>query len=113
LTSLTPAKISTGQKEHLTYRFITMMRGGLISMLYDKAGDIALTNVDTASSMTLMSADVERIVTGMTTAHELWSNTIEVGLAIYLLQRQLGVACGIPIGVAVGKCICRCSAIIC
>lgn len=93
--------ISTGQKEHLTYRFITMMRGGLISMLYDKAGDIALTKVDTASSMTLMSADVERIVTGMTTAHELWSNTIEVGLAIYLLQRELGVASGIPVGVAV------------
>jgi ATP-binding cassette subfamily C (CFTR/MRP) protein 1 len=80
-----------------------MMRGGLISMLYDKAGDIALTKVDTASSMTLMSADVERIVTGMTTAHEMWANAIEVSLAIYLLQRQLGVACVIPVGIAIGK----------
>jgi ATP-binding cassette subfamily C (CFTR/MRP) protein 1 len=96
-------KVSTGQKEHLTYRFITMMRGGLISMLYNKAGDVALSDVDTASSMTLMSADIERIVTGMTTAHEMWSNLIEVALAIYLLQRQLGDACGIPVGVAVGK----------
>lgn len=77
-------------------------------MLYDKAGDIALTNVDTASSMTLMSADVERIVTGMTTAHEMWSNLIEVTLAIYLLQRQLGVACAIPVGVAVGELLPRC-----
>lgn len=96
-----PRQVSTGQKDHLTFRFITMMRGGLISMLYDKASDIALTNVDVASSMTLMSADIERIVTGMTTAHELWSNAIEVALAIYLLQRQLGVACVIPVGVAV------------
>lgn len=100
---LTCEKVSTGQYQHLTYRFITMMRGGLISMLYGKATDIALTDVDPASSITLMSADIERIVTGFQTGHEIWANTLEVGLAIYLLERQLGVACAIPIGVAVGK----------
>ncbi|KAL1591926.1 hypothetical protein SLS60_011518 [Paraconiothyrium brasiliense] len=93
--------VSTGQYQHFTFRFITMMRGGLISMLYNKAVDIPLNDVDTASSLTLMSADIERIVTGMQTGHEIWANTIEVGLAIYLLQRQLGVACAIPVGVAV------------
>jgi ABC-type nitrate/sulfonate/bicarbonate transport system permease component len=49
-----------------------------------------------------MSADVERIVTGMQTAHELWANTVEVTLAIYLLGRELGAACAVPIGVAIG-----------
>lgn len=47
-----------------------MMRGSLISLLYGKATDVALKDVDTASSMTLMSADIERIVTGMETGHE-------------------------------------------
>ena len=47
-----------------------MMRGGLISMLYGKATEIALVDVDAASSITLMSADIERIVTGMETGHE-------------------------------------------
>lgn len=47
-----------------------MMRGGLISMLYGKATQISLTDVDTASALTLMSADIERIVTGMETGHE-------------------------------------------
>ncbi|KAI2486583.1 Canalicular multispecific organic anion transporter 1 [Pyrenophora tritici-repentis] len=93
--------ISTGQYMHLTFRFITQMRGGLIAMLYGKATDIALTDVDTASSLTLMSADVERIVTGMETGHEIWSNALEIALAMYLLQQQLGAACAIPIGVAV------------
>jgi ATP-binding cassette subfamily C (CFTR/MRP) protein 1 len=96
-------KVSTGQYQHFTFRFITMMRGGLISMIYNKASAIPLTDVDTASSLTLMSADIERIVTGMQTGHEIWANTIEVGLAIYLLQGQLGVACTIPIGVAICK----------
>lgn len=80
-----------------------MMRGGLISMLYGKATTIALSDVNPAESLTLMSADIERIVTGMQTAHELWSNTAEVVLAIYLLGRQLGAACAVPIAVAVCK----------
>ncbi|KAF2846111.1 ABC multidrug transporter-like protein [Plenodomus tracheiphilus IPT5] len=93
--------VSTGQYMHLTFRFITMIRGGLISMLYSKATEVALVDVDPASSITLMSADVERIVTGMETGHEIWANTLEIALAMYLLERQLGVACAIPIGVAV------------
>jgi hypothetical protein len=71
-------------------------------MLYNKATDVTLTNIDPASSLTLMSADIERIVTGMQTAHEVWSNTLEVAIAIFLLQRELGAACAIPIGVAIG-----------
>lgn len=94
--------ISTGQYQHFTFRFITMMRGGLVSMLYNKSVEIPLNDVDVASSITLMSADIERIVTGMQTGHEIWANSIEVGLAIYLLKQQLGVACVIPVGVAVG-----------
>ncbi|KAF1838182.1 canalicular multispecific organic anion transporter 1 [Decorospora gaudefroyi] len=93
--------VSTGQYMHLTFRFITQMRGGLISMLYSKATEVPLTDVDTASSITLMSADVERIVTGMETGHEIWANTIEIAIAMYLLELQLGRACAIPIGVAV------------
>nr|AAP78734.1 ABC transporter [Alternaria brassicae] len=95
--------ISTGQYMHLTFRFITQMRGGLISMLYKKATEVTLMDMDPASSITLMSADVERIVTGMETGHEVWSNTLEISLAMYLLERQLGAACAVPIGVAVGK----------
>ena len=50
-----------------------------------------------------MSADIERITNGWQTMHECWANPIEVGIAIYLLERQLGPACAIPLGVAIGK----------
>lgn len=92
--------IATGQYQHRTFRAVTMIRGGLISMLYNKATDLSLTAVDPASSLTLMSADIERITMGMQTFHELWSNLAEIAVAIYLLSRQLGAACAIPIGVA-------------
>lgn len=101
LPILTIFQISTGQFQHLTYRVITMVRGGLISMLYGKAAELSITAVDPSSSMILMSADIERITTGWQTMHELWANLIEVGLAIYLLERQLGAACAVPIAVAI------------
>jgi ATP-binding cassette subfamily C (CFTR/MRP) protein 1 len=69
---------------HLTFRFITQIRGGLISMLYSKATDVALVDVDAASSLTLMSADVERIVTGMETGHEVRS--VPVPMMFYMLE---------------------------
>jgi len=93
--------ITTGQFQHLTYRAITMVRGGLISMLYTKTTDLSITAVDPSASMILMSADIERITTGWQTMHEMWASLIEVALAIYLLERQLGAACAVPIGVSI------------
>ncbi len=70
-------------------------------MLYTKTAELEVSAVDPSTSVILMSADIERITTGWEKVHELWANIIEIGLAIYLLQRQLGVACTIPVGVAV------------
>ena len=94
--------VTTGQYQHLTYRAITMARGGLISMLFAKTSSLKANAVDPAQSLTLMSADIERITNGWQTMHEIWANIIEVALAIYLLDRQLGSACAIPLAVAVG-----------
>ena len=95
---------TTGQYQHLTYRAITMARGGLVSMLFAKTSTLKADAVDSAASLTLMSADIERITNGWQTMHEVWANVVEVALAIYLLQRQLGVACTITLAVAIGKC---------
>lgn len=91
-----------GQYQHRTYRSITMLRAGLVSIIYRKTGTLSVKDIDPATSMTLMSADIERIVQGWQTMHEVWANAIEVGIAIYLLERQLGVACVVPIAVSIG-----------
>lgn len=78
-----------------------MVRGGLIAMLYRKATDLSMKDLDPAASMTLMSADIERIVQGWQSMHEIWANSAEVAIAIYLLKRQIGVACVIPVGVSI------------
>ncbi|KAK4133595.1 P-loop containing nucleoside triphosphate hydrolase protein [Trichocladium antarcticum] len=93
--------VSMGHYQHRTFRTITMLRGGLVPMLYRKTGLVSLKDVDPAASMTLMSADIERIVQGWQTMHEIWANAIEVGIAIYLLEQQLGVACAVPVAVSI------------
>ena len=93
--------VTTGQYTHLTYRAITMARGGLISMLFAKTTSLDIRAVDPGASTTLMSADIERIQTGWQTMHDIWAAPVEIAIAIYLLYRQLGSACGIPIAVAV------------
>lgn len=95
--------ITSGQYQHLTYRAITMARGGLISTMFAKTSSLKANAVDSAQSLTLMSADIERITNGWQTMHEIWANMIEVALAIYLLDRQLGAACAIPLAVAICK----------
>jgi hypothetical protein len=80
-----------------------MMRGGLISMLYSRTAKLSITAVDPSASMILMSADIERITTGWQTFNDMWASLIEIALAIFLLERQLGAACAVPIAVAISK----------
>ncbi|PWY81946.1 P-loop containing nucleoside triphosphate hydrolase protein [Aspergillus heteromorphus CBS 117.55] len=93
--------VTMGQYQHMTYRSITMVRGGVVSMIYEKACTLSTKDADPASSVTLMSADVERIVQGWQTMHDIWGNALEIALAIYLLERQLGVSCVVPVAVAI------------
>ncbi|KKK25305.1 hypothetical protein AOCH_002967 [Aspergillus ochraceoroseus] len=93
--------ITLGQHQHLTYRAITMVRGAIVSMVYKKACTLNLKDADPAESVTLMSADIERIVQGWQTMHEIWANVIEISLAIFLLEKQLGIACVVPVGVSI------------
>ncbi|KGO45062.1 ABC transporter, integral membrane type 1 [Penicillium expansum] len=52
--------------------------------------DIGIARDSTA--LTLMSVDVERISSGLQYVHEVWASPIDIGLALWLLERQLGLA---------------------
>jgi ATP-binding cassette, subfamily C (CFTR/MRP), member 1 len=81
---------------------MVIIRGSLVTTIYRKTTEISLTALDNSAAVTLMSTDVERIVNGMRLMHEFWANLIQVFIATYLLQRELGVACVAPIAVSIG-----------
>ncbi|KAL1962947.1 hypothetical protein VTN77DRAFT_9043 [Rasamsonia byssochlamydoides] len=84
--------ISTALSQHKTYRFVTQLRAGLVSLLYERTLELSSVGLDEADAVTLMSADVERISTGLRQIHELWADIVEIALSIWLLQGQLELA---------------------
>jgi ATP-binding cassette, subfamily C (CFTR/MRP), member 1 len=50
-----------------------------------------------------MSTDVERICDTWLDIHDLWGSTIEAAIALWLLQRQLGIAFISPAFIACGE----------
>jgi ATP-binding cassette, subfamily C (CFTR/MRP), member 1 len=52
------------------------------------------------ASITLVGTDTESAMLLMTEIHDLWSSLVEIAVGTYLLYRQLGAACAIPIAVS-------------
>ena len=50
-----------------------------------------------------MSTDVERIVDGLQTLHETWASLLDIAVAVWLLERQMGLACVAPVVLVLGK----------
>jgi ATP-binding cassette, subfamily C (CFTR/MRP), member 1 len=55
------------------------------------------------TGLTLMGTDVDRVLVGFRSIHEVWASLLEMGIAVYLLERQLQVACLIPGILTLGK----------
>ncbi|KAG6008111.1 hypothetical protein E4U21_004993 [Claviceps maximensis] len=53
--------LSLAWYEHMTYRVLTMFRGSLISLIYDKTLRLSTVAVQDAEAITLVSADIDRI----------------------------------------------------
>lgn len=88
--------VSTAMYWYLHLRTIMKLRATLATAIFAKARQVS-SHTLTDSVLTLMSTDVSRIVGGIHSVHELWANTIEVALAAWLLETQLGAAFVAPI----------------
>lgn len=88
----------------MTFRYLALIRGGLITNIFDKLSGIRTKAVTRSDSpiMTLIGTDVERICeTWNFLIGELWASILQLGFGVWLLQRQLGAVCIAPIVLAV------------
>jgi ATP-binding cassette subfamily C (CFTR/MRP) protein 1 len=79
-----------------------MVRGALVNAVFRKTTEISITSLDNSAAVTLMSTDVERIVQGLRNLNEFWAGIVQVVVATYLLERELGVAYAAPVAVSLG-----------
>ncbi|PYH46501.1 ABC transporter [Aspergillus saccharolyticus JOP 1030-1] len=92
--------VSTATAQHKTYRLITMMRGALVGMIFDKSTTINAHLNDDSAALTLMSTDIERITSCGRYLHDTWASLIEIAISLYLLYNQLSTAGVAPIIIA-------------
>ncbi|GKZ96813.1 hypothetical protein AnigIFM59636_011331 [Aspergillus niger] len=95
--------ISTAVYWRQTNRFNTKVRSGLIAMVFNQTSRLKASDINDSAAITLMGTDVERIVQSQKTIHETWATILEVGIAIWLLERQLLIACVVPAIIAIGS----------
>ena len=99
-------QISTGFYQHKLHRFMTMIRGSLVSFICFYTVD-ADSSTSASAALTLTGPDVSTICNSFAQVHEIWANVIEVGLAMFLLQRELGLGCIGPGITVIRKPICQ------
>ncbi|OHE98497.1 ABC transporter [Colletotrichum orchidophilum] len=84
--------LSIGFYQHTLFRYITMIRGSLVSLIMSNNLDLDTTKAsDPSAPLTLVSTDVRTICKSFEEVHEVWANPIEIVIATWLLGRQLGL----------------------
>ncbi|KAG0653052.1 abc multidrug transporter B [Hyphodiscus hymeniophilus] len=89
--------ISSLLANHNLFRFITMFRGGMVSLIYERTLTLREGGVDDSSAVSLMSNDVDQIAFGLEELNEVWSRLIEIAIGVPLLTLKLGWVSVIPL----------------
>ena len=80
-----------------------MTRAGLVSMIYRQTSRLKASSMKDNEAITLPGTDVEVIVSSIKVIHETWASLLEVGVALWLLERQIFAACVVPAVICIGK----------
>jgi ATP-binding cassette subfamily C (CFTR/MRP) protein 1 len=84
--------VTGGAYQHKANRLATMVRGSLVNAIYAQTLDLSITSLDESAAVTLMSSDVQQICDAILPIHNTWSGPLEIALAIWLLQKEIGLA---------------------
>ncbi|KGO43424.1 ABC transporter, integral membrane type 1 [Penicillium expansum] len=89
--------LCTGVYYHTMYRLVVMIRGALISAIYEGALASHGSNENASSTLTLISADCDTIVLGLVDFHEVWASFAQIGVIMWLLARQVQWGAAAPL----------------
>ncbi|KAH6657100.1 P-loop containing nucleoside triphosphate hydrolase protein [Truncatella angustata] len=92
--------ISSQMFNFLCFRLMVKMRGALVGIIYRDMLAVRAESKNSASAMTLMSTDVDRITMTARWVVDIIPNLVQIGLAMWILGLQLGAVCIAPLVVA-------------
>jgi ATP-binding cassette subfamily C (CFTR/MRP) protein 1 len=75
----------------------------IIGLIYNRCLTIKDGEFDDSAAMTLMSNDADQIMFTADLFHEIWSQTLELCIGTYLLAKELGWTCIVPLAIVLCK----------
>ncbi|KAF7194977.1 ABC multidrug transporter B [Pseudocercospora fuligena] len=88
--------ITTALYQRELQRMVTMIRGTAVSSVYSKALRLESGKLADGAALTLVTADVMRICFALQQVDHVFAAPVEIGVAMFLLERQIGVVCIAP-----------------
>lgn len=82
-------------------RILTAVRGSLIALIYRGMLSLRAETGNSSAAVSLMSTDIDRVMTTLQWCLGILPNIIQVGLALWILQVQMGAVMIAPIVVAI------------
>jgi hypothetical protein len=83
-----------------------MIRGGLVGVIYQKMLNLETSSIDESAPVTLMSTDVDGIISATQSFYDLWPGVIELGAGLFLLDRKAGHSSFLVLVPGIRKCFC-------
>ncbi|XHG07806.1 hypothetical protein AWENTII_010938 [Aspergillus wentii] len=78
-------------------RVTTLFRGAMIFLIHDRTLTLQDGLHTESAALTLMSTDIDGIIEHLENFNDAWARTIEVAIGTWLLERQLGATCVVPL----------------
>ncbi|CAG7967353.1 unnamed protein product [Penicillium nalgiovense] len=82
---------------HRFSRDSTLFRGTMISLIHDRTLTLQDDLFAEGAALTLMSTDIDGIIEHLENFNDVWARTIEVAIGTWLLERQVGATCMVPL----------------
>lgn len=84
-------------------RVTVMMRAALTGLIHNRSLTVQEGAYDDALAVTLMSTDVDSFTIQADRFHDFWASLLEVIVGTYLLTREIGWMCIVPLALVLGK----------
>lgn len=72
-------------------------------MIFQKTIRLSPADETLHDPMILMDTDIEKIALSLRQIHEVWASVIEIALALWLLEKQMGAAFAAPAVLTLGS----------
>lgn len=97
------AQISKATYTQLTVRFGTRLRGMLVAEISKKSLRLKQAEAQKGQDISLTNTDITGLLVCMTSLHDMWANSLELGVNLYVLYTNAGAATSLVIFPAISE----------